>query len=197
MAGTLGENHPDVVALKAEVAAGQRFVREVSAEGDRAAIGTLVVDKRSWTLHGFVRDPELQGQPKLTVALYSRAGQWIEVLGHACTDERGYFQLRYPPGAGPGKEGGALPTQRELFIWVSNKQEVLYRDKKPTTAALGEIKYREIILGGESDCCSPPPSEPPSKVPPKEATSIAKPSAKASKTQKARAIKKTPKDKKP
>jgi phenylpyruvate tautomerase PptA (4-oxalocrotonate tautomerase family) len=198
IAAERGKDDADAVMLKAEVADNQRFVRELTAESDRATTGSLVADKQSWILHGFVRNRVLEGQPNLTVALFSGAGRWIEGLGHACTDERGYFQLRYTPASGPapGKEGERpdAATQRELFIRVSNsKQEVLDRDKKPTTVALGEVKYREIILGDEGDCCSPPPSDTSAKT----ATSSTKPSAKPSKTQKARVSKKTPKDKKP
>jgi hypothetical protein len=151
---TLGDDHPEVVTLKAEVAAGQSFVRELSAEADRAATGTLVADERSWILHGFVRDPELQGQPNLTVALFDRSNRWIKQLGHTCSDKSGYFQLCFAGGKEPVVEQG-----REVFVRVSDaKQQLLYCDKKPMKLVLGEVIYREIIISEESATC-PPPSD--------------------------------------
>jgi hypothetical protein len=181
-AARLGEDHPSVVRLKAEVAAGQRVNRQLGAEVDRSKITPPVVDERGWTLHGFVRNQDLQGQGDLTVALFDRTNRWVEALGHICTDSRGYFQLCYDPGA---------DKLQELFIRVLNqKRQVLYRDKKPMRAVLGEVKYREIILNGESDRCQPP-SDPSSKEPFGSAKSLAK--AKSRKTQ---APKKAPRAKK-
>lgn len=149
-AARLGEDHPRVVRLKAEVAAGQRINRQLSAEVDRANI-PFPVDEHSWTVYGFVRNPELQGQDRLTVALFDHADRWMEAVGYACTDNRGYFQLRYDSGA---------EKLQEIFIHVSNpKQEVLYRDKKPMKAAAGAVQYREIILGDDCAACPPPPGD--------------------------------------
>lgn len=152
-----GDNDPEVIKLKAAVAADRRFVLELGAEADRATTTRPVGDKSGWIVYGFVRNPELQGQGRLTVALFDRADRWMEAVGYACTDSRGYFQLRCDPRA--EKLG-------EVFIRVSNsKSQVLYRDKKPMAPVLGEVKYREIILNGECDNCQPP-SDPSSKEPP-------------------------------
>jgi hypothetical protein len=183
LAATLGEDHPDVVRLKAEVAADQHFGSVLGAEIDRVNATPPVVNERGWALHGFVRNQDLQGQPKLTIALFDRSTRWIESLGHSCTDDRGYFQLCFVPG----KEI-ALEQGRELFVHISDpKQQVLYRDKKPMLAVLGETKYREIIIGEETTVCSPPSS-------PQKAGASTASSAKPAK--KTRAAKKAPKSKK-
>jgi hypothetical protein len=154
LAAKLGENHPDVIRLKDEMAADQHFGSALGAEVDRVSAAAPVVNEQGWALHGFVRNQELQGQPKLTVALFDRSNRWIESLGHTCTDDRGYFQLCFVPG----KEV-ALEQGRELFVHISDpKQKELYRDKKPMLVVLGEVKYREIIMDGERTVCSPPSS---------------------------------------
>jgi hypothetical protein len=182
IADSLGEDHPKVVRLKTDVAAGQHLTQVLSVEVDRTTAARPVGDKSSWTVYGFVRNPELQGQARLTVALFDRADRWMEAVGYVCTDSRGYFQLRYDPGA---------DKLREVCIHVSDpKSQILYRDAKPMTPVLGEVKYREIILNGESDCCQPP-SDPSSKEPPSSTKQPAR-----SKSRKTKAPKKAPRAKK-
>ncbi len=166
IAARLGDDDPEVINLKAAVAADQRFVLELSAEADRATTTRPGRDSKRWTVYGFVRNQELEGQANLTVALFDRADRWIEAVGYACTDTRGYFQLGCEPGS---------DNLREVFIRVSNrKPQVLYRDTKPMAPVLGEVKYREIILNGECDCCQPP-SDPSSPEPPSSKKQPAKP----------------------
>jgi hypothetical protein len=179
LAAKLGEDHPDVVRLKAEVEVDRHFGSVLGAEIDRVSATPPVVNERGWALHGFVRNQQLQGQPKLTIALFDRSNRWIESLGHTCTDDRGYFQLCFVPG----KET-ALEQGRELFVHISNpKQKELYRDKKPMLAVLGETKYREIIIGEETTVCSPPSS--PQKPAPATESSAAPAKAKKTGTKKA------------
>lgn len=187
LAATSGENDADVIRLKTEVAIEERFGKALNAEIDRATITRPAVDERAWTLYGFVRDQDLQGQPNLTVALFDRKNHWIEALGHACTDSRGCFQLRYAQGGEPGT------NQRwEVFLRVLNrKQEILYRDKKPMIAIIGEITYREVILTGESESCQPP-----SDATSTESPDPTKSSAKTSKARKARSTTRVRKEKK-
>ena len=103
LAGELGEEHPDVVRLKVELGGDQRFVRELGAEIDRAKTEAPVVDKQSWALHGFVRNEDLEGQPKLTLALFDRSGSWVEVWVIAARIAAAIFNcdMRDPPRAGP------------------------------------------------------------------------------------------------
>lgn len=155
LAATSGENDPDVIRLKTEVAIEERFEKALNAEIDRVSIPAPAGDERTWTVYGFVRDQELRGQSNLTVALFDRSNRWIDAVGHACTDSRGYFQLHYAPAGEPAAE-----RFREVFIHVSNsKQEVLYRDKKPMKAAIGAVLYREIVLGDDCATCQPPPGD--------------------------------------
>jgi hypothetical protein len=49
-------------------------------------------------LHGFIRDQQLHGVAKVTVALYDSGGNWIKQLGFAGTSANGYFRLDAQPG---------------------------------------------------------------------------------------------------
>ncbi len=187
LAASVGEDHPRVVALKAEVAAGQRIHRQLSAELDRSNVTPQAVTERGWVLHGFVRNRDLQALADLTVALFDSSNCWIEKFGHTCTDNRGYFRLCFIGGKEPAAEG------LDVFVRVSDsKRQELYRDKKPMSLVLGEVRYREIIIGSQTAVCPPPadatspgpaPCEAPSEGPPK--TRKAAPTKKASKKTKA------------
>jgi hypothetical protein len=192
LATTLGADHPEVVRLNAELEAGRDFDGVLGAEIDRVNATPPVVNERGWVLHGFVRNQQLQGQAKLTVALFDRSNRWIESLGHTCTDERGYFQLRFVPGKEIVLEQG-----RELFVHISDPtQKELYCDKKPMLAVLGEIRYREIILGAEPVTCSPPASPKPDASTAAAAEPDASTATAAEPAKKTRAAKKAPKTKK-
>lgn len=169
-ASRLGDDHPRVLKLKAEVAAGQRVNGQLGAEVDRSGLTPQAVTERGWVLHGFVRNRDLQPLADLTVALFDSSNRWIEKLGHTCTDNRGYFRLCFTGGKEPAAE-----QWREVFVGVSDaKQKVLYRDKKPMKVVVGGVQYREIIVGDDCATCQPP-SDPSSKEPP----SSTKPPAKS------------------
>jgi hypothetical protein len=108
-------------------------------------------------LYGYVRGADLVGQPGLTVALYDAQGRWVEALGHACTNEHGYFEIRAAIGDALSrlKESGM-----QLFLRVVGpNQESLYADRSATVPEAGVAAYREIILDGSKPCL--PPSEVP------------------------------------
>jgi hypothetical protein len=156
LARDLGDEHPDVLRLKAEWTSDQRFVRNLGVQIDRAQAMPPTVDGREWILHGYVRNQDLEGQTNLTLALFDRSGRWIEGLGHTCTDARGYFQLRYQESTA-GKSDPVVATRSGLFIRVSDqKQKILYHDKRPMTVELGQVEYREIVLNVTDTPCAPP-----------------------------------------
>jgi hypothetical protein len=155
----LGAEHPRVLELNAIIASNQQLTRALTLEIDRAKTEAPVVDKQGWALHGFVRNEDLEGQPGLTLALFDRSGRWVEVLGHTCTDSRGYFQLRYQGSTESFTDAIAANVRSEIFIHVSDQeQKVLYYDERPVTVKLGQVEYREIILKVADAPCMPPPT---------------------------------------
>jgi len=162
LANRLGAEDPRVLELNGIITSNQRLTRAVQLEVNRARTNTVQADERGWILHGYVWNQDRKGQPNLTVTLSDLAGQWVRLLGYACTDKNGYFKLSYQQSTGKGTEAMAVAADisPEMFIWVSDhKESVLYRDKRPMSVVLGEIQYREIILGNENGSCQPPSDE--------------------------------------
>jgi hypothetical protein len=161
-----------VLALNRNIELNRGFVRDLAVEFDHARVEAPIADTNTWIVHGFVRDKALKGIQNLTVAIYDEKGTWIQALGFACTEERGYFKLNFS-SAKAAKRGP------EVFIHVLDKTGAhICIDKGPLTLELGDIDYREIILGDDTGVCRPPrdatapkpavcgePSEPPCEPP--------------------------------
>ncbi|MCP4401360.1 MAG: hypothetical protein GY801_29180 [bacterium] len=158
----LGPNHPRVVTLTHKIEVNQGLMRDLTIELERAKIEIPDVDENTWILHGFVRNKNLKGLPNLTVALYEKRGKWIEQLGYACTDKIGYFKIIYSLRRDNGVNRAPIPIHKakqglQVFIHILDKQgEQLYVDQRPVVPQLGQVDYREIILGDEVDTCRPP-----------------------------------------
>ncbi|MFH0344324.1 MAG: hypothetical protein ACHBNF_19895 [Chromatiales bacterium] len=163
----LGARDPRVIALNQRIELNRGFVRDLAIEIDHARTEAPVADENTWIVHGFVRDKALQAIPNLTVAIYDEKGTWIQALGFACTDEHGYFKLSFSSAraggtssftiaASPVSETIAAATRvPELFIHVLDKTGThICIDKRPLTPQLGNVDYREIILGNGT--CRPP-----------------------------------------
>ena len=69
--------------------------QEIHVAHTQPATPVPTVDENSYVFHGFVRNGDRQPLPRLTVALYDEKGQWLRELGYGCTDEKGYFILRF------------------------------------------------------------------------------------------------------
>lgn len=79
-AAALGRNE----GLRRELASAQEVLETPAPQ----------VDDKSFIIYGFVRRRDQTGIPGLTLALTDADGTWIKEAGYACTDERGYFELR-------------------------------------------------------------------------------------------------------
>lgn len=161
-----GEDDPRTQQFAVELALNGRFTMELGAEADRAGATAPNIDAHTWMLHGYVRDADLVAQPGLTVALYDAQGRWVEALGHDCTDERGYFEIR----AAVGDSFLRLAESRLQFFLrvVGPDHDSLYTDRSATVPEAGVVVYREIILDGSKPCL--PPSEVPANPPDQDPT---------------------------
>lgn len=178
-----GSDSSRVTALAEKTRINQGLQRDLDFERARAKSETPTVDQNGYVFHGFVRNLKGQGQAELTVALYDEKGVWISELGHGCTDERGYFILRYqqPPKDPAGNDtkptvtlfdtaaGGrtaASQTRPIAKIYVLNaEQKTLHVEQEPLRPQLGQVDFRIIVLGAQVKPCTPPP---PSPAPPPE-----------------------------
>ncbi|MGH8583539.1 MAG: hypothetical protein ACREWG_12300 [Gammaproteobacteria bacterium] len=165
-----GARDPRVLALNQRIELNRGFVRDLAIEVDHAGTESPIADENTWIVHGFVRDKALAGLPNLTVAIYDTKGTWIQAVGFACTDERGYFKLSFSRAKGAEGTSSFTPAAStvsatitaatrgpEFFIYVLDKTGAhLCVDKRPLTPELGNVDYREIILGNGAGTCRPP-----------------------------------------
>lgn len=171
-----GPQHPQTAALAQKLALNQALTLhlERAAAASRARVPD--VDADSWIVHGHVRTRALQPVPQVTVALYTRDGHWLREFGHDCTDAEGHFKLCVKPrvkapevktpevaataGLAKSASVGDMDTRasdRQVFLRVTDgEQRLVGIDKRPLTPRLGQVDYREIILGEAA--CTPPPS---------------------------------------
>lgn len=201
-----GAKDPRVAQARRQRENNVQLQREIDQAHTQAATPAPEIDEKGYVLHGFVRNRAREPQPKLTVALYDEKGALVRETGYACTDENGYFLLRYQrPARGekpaaveqtakiterekaaaqaPAKtEKTELKTQKQLVqeagakdaprtepsrteqarayeIRVHRDQQLIHRETKPVQPRIGQLDYREIILGDESCGCTPPPEK--------------------------------------
>jgi len=156
LAAKYGADHPRVLALTAKVELNRGLVNDLVIETVKAKTEIPIADEGTWVLHGFVRDLNRIGLPKLTIALFDgreHEANWVRELGYACTNSLGYFKLT----------ARKVDVERRVFLRVLNNQgQTIYCDSDPLTARGGQVDYREIITSGEARECSPPP--PPASV---------------------------------
>jgi hypothetical protein len=172
-----GADSPRVAELAEKARFNKDLSRDLAFEITRAKTDTPVVDENGYVLHGFVLDRQGQPIPRLTVAVYDTKGTWIRVLGHGCTDEHGYFILRYSGGEADLKERDAMvitpsaaaaqPRPSARIYVLDAKGTTLHIEEEPLEPQLGEIDFRVIILGDESEHRGLPPESRPNEPPPK------------------------------
>jgi hypothetical protein len=155
-----GENHPRVQRLDAKLQFDRGFTSDLKVEIDKSKIQVPTVDKKTWLVHGRVLDrTDNQGIQGLTVSLVNNQEQWVRELGYACTDERGYFAIAYPP---KNRHSDTAIPKESVFLMVSDRdRRVLYRSSEPLSVELGQMIYREIFLSQDTRCTAPPHTEPP------------------------------------
>lgn len=152
-----GEDHPRVVKINERMRYDEAANIELHHEIEKSQIKLPDVDRNSWLVHGRVLDQNRKGVPKLTLSLHDENDQWLEALGHACTNEQGYFVLRYH-----GTEGQEprIPDTQKLFLIVTDAEnQVRHRETEPLYLDLGVIDYRLIVLTGKIEVCTPPKPE--------------------------------------
>jgi hypothetical protein len=173
-----GPNDPQVAAIQSKLAVNQAIRTDLTVAQIQAATPRPTVDKSSYVFHGFIRGRQRQPRPRLTVALYDGNGSWAREFGYSCTDENGYFLLRFTQSASGGKAAatqlgevtpaaggseGSSQTSAQLDAGslevrvYDSQQKLLYRSPTPLTPKLRQTDYRLIILDDSADDCSPPP----------------------------------------
>ncbi|OEU63415.1 MAG: hypothetical protein BBJ57_10705 [Desulfobacterales bacterium PC51MH44] len=149
-----GTFHPRVKKISERLAYNQGLKKELDNEIDNTKITIPDFDINTWMLHGRILNPEGNGLNGLTVSLYDENGSWIEKLGYACTDGRGYYAVRYRVEPEKKQE---IPETRELFLTVTDSAfKVLHRETEPLFVKIGQIDFRLIVLEDKGGICEPP-----------------------------------------
>ncbi|KEF42630.1 MAG: hypothetical protein ER33_05035 [Cyanobium sp. CACIAM 14] len=161
-----GDESPRVQAVAARTVINQGLLRDLDFELARASREAPTVDARGYVLHGFVRNLSGQGLPQLTVALYDEKGNWLRELGQGCSDEHGYFLLRYQGKENdPASDSNRLdtaslaanrPTAR-IHVFDA-EQKTVQIEAEPLQPRLGQVDFRIIVIGAQSPPCPPPPA---------------------------------------
>ncbi len=184
-----GKDSARATALTQKTRINLGLQRDLNFERARAQSESPRVDENGYVFHGFVRDMKGQAQPKLSVALYDDKGNWIRELGYGCTDERGYFILRYqrpekdPAGdvkpvattlnlsASAGDTAAQDKISAKIYV-LDGDQKTLHIESEPLYPALGNVDFRIIVLGAHVKPCAPPP---PTTAPPPAPTPVPTP----------------------
>lgn len=149
-----GTEHARVKKLGDRLTYNEGASRELDVEIEQAHIEVPPFDVNTWMVHGRVLDKEGKSISGLTVSLYDTQGTWVEELGYACTDDRGYYAIRYK--IDPEKKP-KIPETEELLLTVTNSEfKVLHREKEPLFVIIGQIDFRLIVLDDEGAVCVPP-----------------------------------------
>ena len=148
-----GAQNERVQTAQARVSFNSFFAKTLDQGVIRAKLEIAPKTAGVWQLHGRVFDVDLNPQKDITVFLTTDPkASWLRDIGHACTDERGYYSLIV-------KDKSLLKlVQSPLYLAASNaQQEVVYRSSENLMgqAKVGERLYRDIVLNDKT-CVEPP-----------------------------------------
>jgi hypothetical protein len=158
----LGEGNPRVLTLKNRISANGQAIQEVSTAVDRSNTPATQPDPKSWILQGHVYDTQFKPLADYTVALYDSQNQWVQSLGYACTDSKGFYQIDIPlpanaaPAGGTAKDGAPSALPAQVYIHVLSKGTPLYSDTQPLAPALNKVDYRDLVIDPAAASCAPP-----------------------------------------
>lgn len=148
-----GAGHPRVAKIINRIDYNRAALPEVKTEIDRSQIKIPQFDTNTWMVHGRVLNQKFTGIKGLTLAMCDSNGRVEKQLGYACTDERGYYAIRYHI-----KEDKKAPFDEtsDYFLNLTDKKgKICHKEEKPLHVVLGRADYRPIIL--DEVKCTPPP----------------------------------------
>jgi hypothetical protein len=148
-----GADHPRVAKITNRLDYNQAALPEMKTEIERSQIKIPEFDANTWMVQGRVLNQKLTGIKGLTLALYDANGKVEKRLGYACTDERGYYAIRYQVKEG---QKPLFDPKTDYFLTVTDgKGKVCHKEEQPLHVVIGQTDYRLIVLG--DTICTPPP----------------------------------------
>ena len=161
-----GADHPRVQKITNRLAYNEGAAQELDVEIERSEISAPEFDLNTWLVHGRVIDDDGNALEGLTVSISDENNNWVRQLGHACTDKRGYYALRYTVEEG---QAPAFGENDNLYLTVTDPTyKLLHRETEPLHVSIGHMDYRQIVISG-GVCISPEPDGGDSAVIPPDA----------------------------
>jgi hypothetical protein len=149
-----GADHPRVKKIVNRLAYNKGAVQELNVEIERSKISVPEFDLNTWLVHGRVIDSDGNAQEGLTVSFCDEGNSWVRQLGHVCTDQRGYYVLRYSVEKDETPE---LGEKDNFYLTVTDStHKLLHRETEPLQVSIGHLDYRLIIISG-TPCIFPEP----------------------------------------
>lgn len=143
LAGKLGKDHPDALAV-AGMAQAAGDLRVSVSEQTKRARSFPKLHANEWIVFGTVRDQNGQPAGGLTVRVFDRDRKYDDLLGETETDEHGDFSTVY-------HERDFKETREnlpELYVMVSDaKGALLYTSRDNVRFNAGRAEYFLIRLG--------------------------------------------------
>lgn len=149
-----GTDHPRVQKIANRLAYNQGAAQELNVEIERSEISVPEFDLKTWLVHGRVVDIDGKALEGLTVSLSDENNNWVRQIGHVCTDQRGYYVLRYTVEK---DQAPAFGENDNLYLTVTDSTyKLLHRETEPLQVSIGHMDYRLIIISGDI-CVFPEP----------------------------------------
>jgi len=147
-----GAGHPRVTKINTRLDYNKAAIPEVKSEITRAEVKIPGFDPDTWMVHGRVLNQKGEGIKGLTLALYDEKGKVEKRLGYVCTDERGYYAIRYKVKKGEKP----IDKKADYYLAISDGEgKICHKEEKPLNVVISQMDYRLIILEGTK--CVPPP----------------------------------------
>jgi hypothetical protein len=161
-----GANHPRVQKVTRRLSYNKGVKSELDQQIEISKIQVPTVNRQTWMIHGRVLTPQQKGIEGLIISLFDAHNRWIQAIEIICTDERGYFAIRYIVSDSSPTNSVISPDQPLTLTVTDDDRQILYQEPNPLFVNIGKIDYRQIILDLDQRPKTPPEPEEPSTPPP-------------------------------
>lgn len=146
-----GEGHPRVQAMAARLEQNNLFLVAVDQEISRSKNRQEPLPKGGWRVQGQVFETTDKPAAKVSVYFSDSQHEPIQKLGHACTDEQGYYAITLD------NDQVERGQQTPLYLTVADENmTVLYSAHEPLQAVADTIDLYDVHLGNKQQPCDSP-----------------------------------------
>lgn len=147
-----GAGHPRIKKLADRIEYNIGVFRDLDAEIENAGIEIPDFDTNTWMIHGRVMNKAGEPVSGMNVSLFDESGNWNKSFGYTCSDDKGYFVLRYQV-----KDKSEPAAENYYLTLMDENKNLIHQDSQALTVQIGMIDYREIVV--EDFNCIPPETD--------------------------------------